>query len=95
MAGVRGEFAIEDYLASGEILYWIDKLSDEYELSEYAQTAILASRDYDLLKEAILNSRTAKRLIELGYLDDVELSCERNISDNVAKYENNELTLYI
>jgi 2-phosphosulfolactate phosphatase len=95
MAGVRGEFAIEDYLASGEILYWIDKLSDEYELSEYAQTAILASRDYDLLKKAILNSRTAKRLIELGYRNDVELSCERNISDNVAKYENNELTLYI
>ena len=95
MAGVRGEFAIEDYLASGEILYWINKLSDESEVSEYAQTAILASRDYDLLKEAILNSRTAKRLIELGYLDDVELSCERNISDNVAKYENNELTLYI
>lgn len=95
MAGVRGEFAIEDYLASGEILYWIDKLSDESEVSEYAQTAILASRDHDLLKEAILNSRTAKRLIELGYRDDVELSCERNISDNVAKYENNELTLYI
>lgn len=95
MAGVRGEFAIEDYLASGEILYWIRELSDDCEVSEYAQTAILASRDYDLLKKSILNSRTAKRLIELGYQDDVELSCERNITDNVAIYENNELTLYI
>ena len=95
MAGVKGEFAIEDYLASGEILYWINELSEDCEVSEYAQTAILASRDYDLMKESILNSRTAKRLAELGYLDDIELSCQRNITDNVAIYDNNELTLYI
>lgn len=94
MAGVRGEFAIEDYLASGEILHWINELSNDCEVSEYAQTAILASRNYELLKEAFMNSRTAKRLIELGYSDDVKLSCEKNITGNVAIYENNELTLY-
>jgi 2-phosphosulfolactate phosphatase len=95
MAGVRGEFAIEDYLASGEILYWINEFSNDCEVSEYAQTAILASRDYELVKEAFLNSRTAKRLIELNNLDDVKLCCLKNISDNVAIYQNNELTLYI
>lgn len=95
MAGVRGEFAIEDYLASGEILYWICENLDEYELSEYAETAILASRDYDLLKKSFMNSRSAKRLIELDYKDDVELCCEKNISENVAIYNNKELTLYI
>ena len=46
------------------------------------------------MKEAFLNSRTAKRLIELGYTDDVELSVMRNITDNVAIYQDNELTLY-
>ena len=66
---------------------------DEYELSEYAKAAILASRDYESLKEAFMNSRTAKRLIELGYKEDVELSCLKNISDNVAIYENNKLKL--
>ena len=95
MAGVRGEFAIEDYLASGEILYWISKNLNDCELSEYAQSAILASRDYKSLKEAFFNSRSAKRLIELNYLDDVELCSMKNITDNVAIYENNELTLYI
>jgi 2-phosphosulfolactate phosphatase len=64
-------------------------------LSEYAQSAILASRDYDALKEAFLNSRTAKRLIELGYEEDVKYCCQKNISDNVAIYNNDELTLYI
>ncbi|WP_405305541.1 2-phosphosulfolactate phosphatase [Methanobrevibacter sp.] len=95
MAGVKGKFAIEDYLAAGEILYWISENLEECELSEYAQTAILATRDYELAKEAFLNSRTAKRLTELGYRDDVELSVMRNITDNVAIYQDNELTLYI
>lgn len=95
MAGVRGEFAIEDFLACGEILYWICENLEECELSEYAKSAILASRDYDALKEAFMNSRTAKRLIELNHQEDVELCLEKNISNNVAIYENNELTLYI
>ena len=93
MAGVNGEFAIEDFLASGEILYWICENLKEYELSEYAQAAILASRDYESLKKAFINSRSAKRLIELGYEDDVELCCLKNITDNVAIYKNNELKL--
>lgn len=95
MAGVRGEFAIEDFLAAGEILYWICENSTDIELSEYAQSAILASRDYASLKEAFINSRSARRLIELGYEKDVQYCCEKNISDNVAIYSNNELTLYI
>lgn len=95
MAGVKGQFAIEDYLAAGEILYWINENLDECDLSDYAEEAIRKTRDYESLKNEFLNSRTAKRLIELGYHDDVELCCLKNISDNVAIYENNELTLYM
>ena len=95
MAGVKGEFAIEDFLASGEILYWISETSKDCELSEYAKSAILASRDYESVKNAFMTSRTAKRLIELGNREDVELSLMKNISLNVAIYKNNELTLYI
>lgn len=95
MAGVKGKFAIEDFLASGEILHWICQNLEDYELSEYAKSAIMASRDYDCLKEAFINSRTSKRLIELGYEEDVEFCCRKNITDNVAIYANDELTLYI
>ena len=95
MAGVKGKFAIEDYLAAGEILYQICESLDEYELSEYAKTAIMASRDYDALTEAFMNSRTSKRLIELGNIKDVEFSCQKNITENVAIFKNNELKLYI
>lgn len=93
MAGVKGNFAIEDYLASGEILYWISQCLNECEISEYAQTAILASRDYESLKDSFINSRTAKRLIELGYENDVDFCCLKNITENVAVYENNQLNL--
>ena len=95
MAGVKGEFAIEDFLASGEILYWINQLCSDCELSEYAKSAILASRDYESVNEAFITSRTAKRLIDLEKLSDVEISLMKNISDNVAIYNNKELTLYI
>ena len=95
MAGVRGEFAIDDFLAAGEILYWIGENLEDCELNDYAKAAIMASRDYETLKGAFLDSMTAKRLIALGYDDDVELCLMKNISDNVAIYKNNELTLYI
>ena len=95
MAGVKGEFAIEDFLAAGEIIYWISRNCSDCELSEYAKSAVMASRDYESVRKAFLSSRTAKRLIDLDSVGDVELSVLKNISDNVAIYNNNELTLYI
>ena len=94
MAGVRGEFALEDFLASGEILYWICQSLGEYEISEFAKAAIIASRDYNSLKSGFYNSQSGKRLAKLGYKKDINICCQKNISENVAKYENNELTLY-
>lgn len=93
MAGVRGEFALEDFLASGEILYWICQNLDEYEINDMAKAAIIASRNNNALKAGFYNSRTAKHLAKMGYKKDVDYCCQRNISDNVAIYENHELRL--
>lgn len=98
MAGWKGNFAIEDFLASGEILYNIMKHENadndkEYQISEYAQSAILASRNHELVKKTILNTRSAIRLEKLGFKDDVEFSLRKNISENVAIYKNGVLTL--
>ena len=91
MAGVKGEFSLDDFLASGEILYWICQNFEEYEINDMAKAAIMASRDYNSLKAGFYNSRTGKRLAELGYKKDIILSCQKNISKNVAIYENHEL----
>lgn len=100
MAGWKGNFAIEDFLASGEIIYYIQKKLKEtndkefdFDISEYAQSAILASRDYDAVKNVIYNTKSSKRLIKLGYEKDIEFSLQKNISENVAIYENGVLKL--
>ncbi|RBQ22321.1 2-phosphosulfolactate phosphatase [Candidatus Methanobinarius endosymbioticus] len=110
MAGWKGNFAIEDFLASGEILHWIWKeLSKEnnknvengfkyennndFKISEYGQAAILASRNYENLKKVIANTRSSKRLKELGYEKDIEFSLQKNIIENVVIYENGSLKL--
>ena len=93
MAGVKGEFVLEDFLAAGEILCWISENLEDCEMSEFAKSAILASRDYDSVKEGFIASRTGKRLAKLGHLEDVEFCLLKNISENVAVYENNEITL--
>lgn len=92
MAGVRGEFAIEDYLTAGEIIYQISEICEDCEISEYAQTAILESRDYETVKKGFHESKSGKRLTKLGYIDDVELCLKKNSSKNVALYEKNVIT---
>lgn len=100
MAGWKGSFAIEDFLASGEIIYWICKKlekstpnASDFEISEYAQSAILASRDYNAAKKLIYMTNSSKRLIKLGYKKDIDFSLQKNISKNVAIYENGILKL--
>jgi 2-phosphosulfolactate phosphatase len=87
MAGVEGRFAIEDFLGAGEI---IANLQDQ-ELDEMSQAAFLASRDRTMVKKVIENSRSAKRLGELGLTNDVIFCLNRNIYDTVPLYENGRI----
>lgn len=115
MAGVQGRFAIEDFLASGEILYWINKEighkisgygnNNNYDndkksnnnhnkttiIGEFAKSAILARSNWGKSSEAVLNSRSSKRLHELGLGNDVMFCLKRNISQKVAIYDNGVL----
>jgi 2-phosphosulfolactate phosphatase len=100
MAGWKGDFAIEDFLASGEILYWIQKELSEnplkyenYEISEYGKSAILANKDYEEAKKVMYNTKSSNRLKKLGYEKDINFSIKRNISKNVAIYKNGSLKL--
>ena len=94
MAGYKGNFALEDFLAAGEILYWIcDRLNNECEISDYAKAAIMASRDYDALKEGFYNCNSGRKLSEIKFKKKLDGCVLKNISENVAIYENNILKL--
>lgn len=98
MAGYKGNFALEDFLASGEIIYWIKKeLTDnsiEFEISDFAKAAILASRDYENVKKAFYNCNSGRKLKKLNSKDDVTYCVQKNISDNVAIYKNGKLKVF-
>ncbi|MGB7969266.1 MAG: 2-phosphosulfolactate phosphatase [Methanobacterium sp.] len=87
MAGVEGRFAIEDFLGAGEI---IGNLID-CNLDEMALAAYMSSRNHDLVHDAIVNSRSAYRLGELGLSNDVDFCMRRNIYDIVPVYQNGRI----
>jgi 2-phosphosulfolactate phosphatase len=83
MAGVRGRFAIEDFLGAGEIISYLKN----YELDEMAQAAYMASMDEKMVNKAIINSKSALGLQKLGFLDDITFSIKKNIYDIIPIYE--------
>ena len=87
MAGVEGNFAIEDFLGAGEI---ISNLLNN-ELEEMALASYLAIRDKNMVDEAVKNSRSARKLGEIGLSDDVDFCLKRNIYDSVPVYANGSI----
>lgn len=83
MAGVKDEFAIEDFLAAGEI---ISHLQD-HELDEEALAAVLATTDPKKVDNAVLESNSAIRLHDLGLKKDIKFSLMRNIYNTVPLYK--------
>ncbi len=83
MAGVRGRFAIEDFLGAGEIISYLKN----YELDEMARAAYMASRNEEMVNKAIMSSKSALGLQKLGFLDDITFSIKKNIYDIIPIYE--------
>jgi 2-phosphosulfolactate phosphatase len=54
----------------------------------------MAVQDKDLVEYNILRSRSARRLIEIGFKKDVNFCLQRNISDNVAIFREHSLEKY-
>lgn len=93
MAGYRGDFALEDFLVSGEILYWIDKLGSDVELSDFAKAAILASRNYENLCEGVYKSNSGVKLTRIGNGEDIDYCLQKNVTCNVGAYIGNKIKL--
>lgn len=90
MAGVEGIFAIEDFLGAG---YIIKYLQNE-EIDEFAQCALLAIENSHKVDDAILNSRSGRRLQDLGFEKDVYFCLKRNISNKVPIFQDKVICNY-
>lgn len=91
MAGVWGKFAIEDFLAAGEIIHQISEKCSSCEISEYAKSAILASRNFDEVKKAFYESTSGNKLKSLGYEKDIGFSLCKNSTRNVGRYNGKKI----
>lgn len=85
MAGVRGRFAIEDFLGAGYIIKYLEN----EKLDEFARAALMAIENPDKVDQAILNSRSGERLMDLGFRKDIYFCLKRNITNKVPIYKNN------
>jgi 2-phosphosulfolactate phosphatase len=83
MAGVEGKFAIEDFLGAGEIIGNLINCN----LDEMALASYMSSCNHNMVHDAIINSRSAQRLVELGLSNDVDFCMKRNVYDIVPVYE--------
>ncbi|MGV8143357.1 MAG: 2-phosphosulfolactate phosphatase, partial [Methanothermobacter sp.] len=83
MAGVNGNFAIEDFLSAGEIISYLK----DGKLDETALAAMMASSNRVEVDNAVLNSNSASGLQALGLGKDVEFCLKRNIYNTVPIYK--------
>ena len=87
MAGVEGRFSIEDFLGAGEIIGNLINCN----LDEMALASYMSSRNFNMVNDAIINSRSAQRLVELGLSNDIDFCMRRNLYDLVPVYENGSI----
>lgn len=83
MAGVNGNFAIEDFLSAGEIISYLK----DGKLDETALAAMMACSNRAKVDNAVLNSNSASGLQALGLGGDVEFCLKRNIYNTVPIYK--------
>lgn len=88
MAGVKGEFAIEDFLGAGEIVSYLKINDPNLKMDEMALAALMASSNRDKVNNAVKNSKSATKLCSLGLNKDIEFSLQRNIYNIVPIYKN-------
>ena len=87
MAGVKGRFAIDDFLGAGAILSYMPYDN----LSEFAKTSVIAVQDKEVLNKSVLDSYSSKKLHSLGSGADVEFCLKHNSYNNVPIYKDDYL----
>ena len=88
MAGVKGKFAIDDFLGAGLILSYMPY----NDLTEFAKTSVISVKDKNVMNNAVLESYSSQRLHSLGSGADVKFCLKHNSSKNVPIYNDSYLT---
>ncbi len=78
-AGTRGEFALEDGLAAGYMIYLLKKRTDPVHVCDFSE--MLEASYLQLanqLPERLLTTTTGRRLVSKNYIDDIQFAGRLN-----------------
>jgi 2-phosphosulfolactate phosphatase len=93
-AGRRGQFAIEDGLTAGMMIYYLRHNKADIEISDIS---LMLENDYhckqDLLFEIIEQGATAKRLIQTAQEDDIHFCLQLDLYSMTGVYEEGGIVL--
>lgn len=91
-AGTDRQFSLEDAVCAGAL---VDNLSDTHMRSDSAIAAYLMYKSAsENLKEFVSQSKNGKRLLELGYLDDLNYCLQKDLCDVVPVYRAGKISIF-
>lgn len=94
-AGTAGQFSMDDFICGGYITDCLcDTLGeDKVELSDIAYTALYLYRNNKDINEFLKSAKHYKRMIELGYNDDLVYCTKKDITDIVPRYNKDRIVI--
>jgi len=92
LAGERGKFSLEDSLCAGAVAEGLAR--GKVRFSDEVQLALLAfGRAESNLIGNVMKAEHARRLVEMGFKEDVDFSCKLNALQRVPVYRDGRITL--
>lgn len=76
-AGHRNQFALEDGLTAGHLIHWLGQYHESITLNDFGRALYQAYRaSVPQLDTVIAAGQTGRRLIQLGYQNDLAFCCQ-------------------
>jgi 2-phosphosulfolactate phosphatase len=89
-AGTYGEFSMDDFICSGYIISCLKNLCD-IEVTDIAYTACHIYNTHSDITSFISQARHYNVIKELGFTEDLEYCCQKDITDVVPYFDGNEI----
>ncbi|MEM1507407.1 MAG: 2-phosphosulfolactate phosphatase [Candidatus Bathyarchaeia archaeon] len=91
-SGTDGRFSLEDFICAGAIINSLTR--GNVNLSDSAKAAQLGFKHVENnLCANIMRSEHSRRLIKLGFIEDIKFSCQMNLFPIAPFYERESITL--
>jgi len=93
LSGEKGEFSFEDFICAGAITERFPRGKVYY--SDKALAALLAFKQaQDNLCKNVMKAEHAKHLMRIGFMRDIEFSCQLDILKIVPIYKDGKITAF-